>query len=139
MKFVLMMKSGEPLNDKIREVLTLNAIDMWESKSPSQRIKSRTYDGVIRSTLEVVQFDGSPYVAFESVLGSDMWEVNEVNFLISIEDLEEVHNMISSLSESHKNVCPCDDCQQKRSECGCDDCVAEYLATQSIRKFLFKE
>lgn len=85
-----MMRMGKPLDKPVADALLFNAIDMYENSRRVQRIKSRRYDGVIESSLEVIDYLGVPAILFEALLGTDMWESVDASFIIRVDDLTDV-------------------------------------------------
>lgn len=83
-----MMNSGKPLTKRHADVLLLNAVDMFEDGRKMQRIKSRDYDGMIESNLEVIDHMGVPVVEFVSYLETERWRTTMVDFIIRVEDLQ---------------------------------------------------
>lgn len=86
-----MINSGNmPLNPTLCDILMFNAVDMFECRRRTQRIKGRNYDGVIESNLEVI--DGHiPIVQFEALLSTGKWEAHPVTFGVRIDDLDGIH------------------------------------------------
>jgi hypothetical protein len=84
------MRTGKPLDKPVADALLFNAIDMYENNRRVQRIKSRRYDGVIESSLEVIDYLGVPSVVFEALVGTDMWESVDATFIIRVDDLTDV-------------------------------------------------
>jgi len=85
-----MMWTGKPLDKPVADALLFNAIDMYESKHRVQRIKNRTYDGIIRSNLEVMEFLGVPAILFKAMLGTDRWKSVVAQFVVRVDDLTDV-------------------------------------------------
>ena len=61
-----LMNSGKPLNNRIREVLLINAVDMAETGREEQRVQSGGYTGVIKSSLESILYVGMSCVCFDA-------------------------------------------------------------------------
>lgn len=87
-KMYCMMNSGKPLTKMLADVLLYNAHDMFQEGRHTQRIKSRQYDGVIESNLEVVEHFGVPSVQFEALVSTEQWEANTIRFVIRTDDLD---------------------------------------------------
>jgi len=87
-KMYCMMNSGKPLTKMLADVLLYNAYDMFQEGRHTQRIKSRQYDGVIESNLEVVDYSGVPSVQFEALVSTELWESNTIRFVIRTDDLD---------------------------------------------------
>lgn len=87
-KMFCMMNSGKPLTKTIADVLLFNAVDMYDEHRRTQRIKSRKYDGVIESNLEVIELFGIPVVVFEAIVTTEQFEGNEVKFYVRVDDME---------------------------------------------------
>lgn len=83
-----LMNSGKPLTETICDALLYNAYDMYQEKRNVQRIKSRTYDGMIETDLEVVDFSGMAVVSFLANISTDQYEHNEVRFVVRLEDFD---------------------------------------------------
>jgi hypothetical protein len=77
-----MMSSGKPITRHHADVLLLNAVDMFEEGRKLQRIKSRNYDGMIESNLEVINYLGVPSVEFTSYIETERWQTTFVDFII---------------------------------------------------------
>lgn len=86
-----MVNSGKPLTEAQYDVLMFNAVDMFEEGRKVQRIKGRDYDGVIESNLEIQEIFGNKVVAFEALMSSSLWESNDIQFIVNIEDLDGIH------------------------------------------------
>jgi len=83
-----MMNSGKPLTKMLADVLLFNACDMWHEGRKSQRVKSRKYDGVIESDLEIVEYAGFPAVQFEALISTEQWDGNAVRFIVRVDDMD---------------------------------------------------
>lgn len=69
MKILCYMLSGKPLTEEICDVLYENAQEMIFYRQRRQAIQCGTkYDGIIESTLEVIEFNGIEVVSFEAEL-----------------------------------------------------------------------
>jgi hypothetical protein len=86
-KINCLMNAGKPLRRDHADVLLFNAVDMFEQRRKMQRIKSRNYDGMIESNLEVIDYMGEPVVAFVSYIETERWQTNIVDFVVRVEDL----------------------------------------------------
>lgn len=84
------MRMGKPISPPVADALLFNAIDMYEGARRVQRIKSRSYDGVIESNLEVIDYLGVPSIMFEALIGTDQWESVDVQFIVRVDDLTDV-------------------------------------------------
>lgn len=89
-KIFALIVSGNPLNEQVSDVLLLNAIDMWDCRNHSQRIKARSYDGVIESTLERFEHFGVPVVQFDAMVGTDDFRSTKVRYLVRVDDLDDL-------------------------------------------------
>jgi hypothetical protein len=89
-KIYCLLTTGKPLTRAAQDALLLNALDMWDEKRHQQQIKSRGYDGVINSDLEVIDYLGVPSVIFEAMVATDKWGATDVRFCVRIDDLEGV-------------------------------------------------
>ena len=89
-KIYCMMNSGKQLTKALADALLFNAYDMFDENRHTQRIKSRKYDGVIESNLEVIEYLGVPSVVFDAIVSTDMFEGNEVKFVVRVDDLDGV-------------------------------------------------
>ncbi len=87
-KLFCMMNSGKPLTKQIADALLFNAYDMFQEGRTVQRIRSRRYDGVIESSLEVHEFAGMSVVRFEANVSTARWESNTIEFIVRVEDLD---------------------------------------------------
>jgi hypothetical protein len=87
-KIFCMMNSGKPLTKMLADVLLFNACDMYYEGRKVQRVKSRKYDGVIESNLEVVEYEEVPSVQFEALISTEKWESNTVKFIIRVDDMD---------------------------------------------------
>ena len=88
LKVFALVVSGNPLTKQIHDVLLLNAIDMWDCRNHKQRIKARSYDGVIESNLDVFEHFGAPVVQFEAMVSTDQFRSTSVKYLVKIDDLD---------------------------------------------------
>lgn len=86
-----MINSGKPLSQTILDVLLFNAVDMFECRKRTQRIKSRQYDGIIESNLEPQKGIEYPVVTFEASLSTDQWTNQHVSFYVRVDDLDSIH------------------------------------------------
>ena len=86
--FCMMNSGGKPMTKQLADALLFNAYDMFQEGTKTQRIKARKYDGVIESTLEVLDFNGVPSVSFEANISTDKWESNTISFIIRVDDLD---------------------------------------------------
>jgi len=81
------MTSGLPVTEQLREALLINAYDMWENKRPIQRVKSRSYDGVIETNFEPICFVGSAGFLFDALMGTPLGET-QIKFFVRTSELE---------------------------------------------------
>ena len=86
----LMKTGGLQTTTAMNDALLQNAVDMVRNQQRRQRIKSRSYDGVIESSLEVFDFLGAPVVRFNAIIGCDLWDAGEIDFLVRMDSLDEV-------------------------------------------------
>lgn len=89
-KIFALMVLGNSLDPQITDVLLLNAIDMWDCKRHKQRIKARSYDGVIESNLDVFEHFGAPVVQFDAMVGTADFQSTKVRYLVRVDDLDEL-------------------------------------------------
>ncbi len=89
-KIFCLMATGKPLTPAAHEALLINAVDMWYESRTLRRIKSRGYDGVIETNLEVIDYLGVPAVVFEANIATDKWGATDVRFVVRVDDLEGV-------------------------------------------------
>jgi hypothetical protein len=88
-KMYCLMNSGRhPITRQLADALLLNAIDMFDENRRVQRIKSRLYDGVIESTLEVIEYADVPSVQFEALVSTDKFESATIRFIVRVDDLD---------------------------------------------------
>lgn len=87
-KIMCLMTIGAPLTQQVSDVLLLNAVDMWNERQHTQMIASRSYDGVIKSNLEVFEHFGVPVVLFEAMVSTEKFRSVEVRYVVRIDDLE---------------------------------------------------
>jgi hypothetical protein len=87
-KIFCMMNSGKPLTKMVADVLLFNAVDMYQEGRKVQRVKSRQYDGVIESNLEVTEYAGVPAIQFEALISTEKWDSNVVRFVVRVDDME---------------------------------------------------
>lgn len=83
-----LMNSGLPLTNKLRDVLLINAYDMWENKRSVQKIKGKDYDGMIESNFnKPAIFVSMSGFIFDAILGIDKGET-DVRFFVRTSELE---------------------------------------------------
>lgn len=83
-----LMNSGLPLTNKIRDVLLINAYDMWENKRSVQRIKGADYDGMLEANFNnATTFVGMGGFVFDAILGIEAGET-QVRFFVRTSELE---------------------------------------------------
>lgn len=87
-KIMCLMTTGAPLTQHVSDVLLLNAVDMWDERRRTQLIASRSYDGVIKSNLEIFEHFGVPVVLFEAMVSTEKYRSVEVRYVVRIDDLE---------------------------------------------------
>lgn len=87
-KIMCLMTTGAPLTQQVSDVLLLNAVDMWDERQHTQVITSRSYDGIIKSNLEVFEHFGVPVVLFEAMVATEKFRSVEVRYVVRIDDLE---------------------------------------------------
>lgn len=85
-----LMNSGKPLTKQLADALLFNAYDMFHEGRRTQRIRSRRYDGVIETNLEIYEYADMQVVKFEAIVSTDKWEGNLVHFVVKVEDLAEI-------------------------------------------------
>lgn len=90
--YCLMNSGGQPLTQQVSDVLLLNAIDMWDMRRTYQPIRARSYEGIIETDLEVIDFQEVPVVEFKAMVtmrGVPMvTDVTEVRYLLRVDDLD---------------------------------------------------
>lgn len=84
-----MMTAGKPLNEKIRDVLLINACDMAESGREWQRVKGSDYEGFIESDLEPYCYVGMSIVVFEADVVCPDIGPTKVRYGVRTNDLNE--------------------------------------------------
>jgi len=82
------MTAGKPLTPAANDALLINAVDMWDEGRRKQLIRSRGYDGVIHSNLEVIDYLGVPAVIFEAMVATPEWGATEVRYAVRVDDLD---------------------------------------------------
>jgi hypothetical protein len=91
-KVYCLMNSGGPLTQQVSDVLLLNAIDMWDMRRTYQPIRARSYEGIIETDLEVIDFQEVPVVEFKATVTlrgvSMVTDVTEVRYLLRVDDLD---------------------------------------------------
>jgi hypothetical protein len=91
-KVYCLMSAGGPITQQVNDVLLLNAIDMWDQRLVRQPIRARSYEGIIETDLEVIDFQDVPVVQFEAkVTIRDVpmvTGVTEVRYLLRVDDLD---------------------------------------------------
>jgi hypothetical protein len=93
LKIFALVVSGKPLTQQVNDMLLLNAIDMWDCHNHKQPIKSRNYDGVIESDLEVVEHFGAPVVQFKAMVSTTKFGATAVKYLVKIDDLDGIEGV----------------------------------------------
>jgi len=89
-----LMSVGGTITPQVSEVLLLNAVDMWDLRRLKQPIRARSYEGIIETDLEIIEFQGVPAVEFHAMVTIRgvpvVTQVTQANFLLRVDDLEGV-------------------------------------------------
>lgn len=67
-KIFCILTSGQPLTEKVRDVLFENACDMIAEENEYQEIKGRDYAGVIKTDFETVSLGTAVGIVFDAAI-----------------------------------------------------------------------